>query len=82
VSWHRFAQMAAEAAGLQAGLVQAMPSSALTQVARRPRYSALASERAVLMPTLDHAMARYLGDCVRFAGDWPLRNPALDRAAA
>jgi dTDP-4-dehydrorhamnose reductase len=76
VSWYRFAQMAAEAAGLDTALVQAMPTSALGQLARRPAYSALASERAVLMPRLEHAMQRYLGDCERFAGDWPLRKAA------
>jgi dTDP-4-dehydrorhamnose reductase len=82
VSWYRFAQMAAEAAGLDTRLVQAMPSSALSLMAARPRYSVLASERAVLMPKLEHAMSRYLGDCERFAGDWPLRNPTQERAAA
>ena len=76
VSWYRFAQMAAEAARLDTSLVQAMATSALSLVAARPPYSVLASERAVLMPSLEHAMARYLVDCDRFAGDWPLRKAA------
>jgi dTDP-4-dehydrorhamnose reductase len=82
VSWYQFAQMASEAAGLDTRLVQAMPSSALSLMAPRPRYSVLASERAVLMPKLEDAMARYLLDCERFAGDWPLRNATQERAAA
>ena len=84
VSWHRFAQMAAEAAGLDPGLVQGLPTSALGQLARRPRYSVLTSERALLMPKLEDGLARYVVDCERYAGDWPLRNQAAqeERAAA
>lgn len=81
VSWYRFAQMAAEAAAVDTRLVQGMPTSALSQLAQRPRYSVLASERAVLMPKLEHALARYLGDCERLAGDWP-RRPLEERRAA
>jgi len=84
VSWYRFAQMAAQAATLDHGLIQGLPSSALGQLARRPRYSVLASERAVLMPPLEDALARYLVDCERWAGDWPLRGqpPSQERQAA
>jgi len=56
--------------------VQGSPTSALSLVARRPAYSVLASERALLMPPLEHALERYFGDCERFAGDWPLRAAA------
>jgi len=76
VSWQRFAQLVAAAAGLDTGLVQGSPTSALSLVARRPAYSVLASERALLMPPLEHALERYFGDCERFAGDWPLRAAA------
>ena len=76
VSWHRFAQMVAEAAGLDTGLVHGQPTAALSLVARRPAYSVLASERALLMPSLEHALDRYFGDCERYAGDWPLRAAA------
>ena len=82
VSWQRFAAMVAEAAGLNTGLVQGLPTSALSLVARRPAYSVLASERALLMPPLEHALERYFGDCERCAGDWPLRPPAQEREAA
>jgi len=60
VSWARLAQMAAEAAGLDTALVQPQPGAALGQVACRPRYSALDSERGVVMLTLEEGLERYL----------------------
>lgn len=60
VSWARLAQMAAEAAGLDTGLVLPQPGAALGQVACRPRYSALDSERGIVMPTLEDGLERYL----------------------
>jgi dTDP-4-dehydrorhamnose reductase len=80
VTWARLAQMAAEAARLDTRLVEATPGRSFGQRAARPRYSALGSERGALMPTLEHALGRYLVDCERFAGDWPLRKP--EQAAA
>ncbi len=83
VSWAEFAHLAAETASLDTGLIQALPSSEFGQLAPRPRYSVLGSERAQLMPTLENAMFRYLGDCQRFAGHWPWRNQeAREREAA
>lgn len=63
VSWAELACMAAEAAQLDTRLVQPLPAAALGQVARRPRYSALGSERGLLMPRLDDGLQRYLGEC-------------------
>ncbi|MEO8654208.1 MAG: family 1 glycosylhydrolase [Ramlibacter sp.] len=74
VSWADFARMAAEASSLDTRLVQGLAGADLGHVARRPRYSALGSERAVLMPKLEDALERYLGDRERWAGDWPARN--------
>jgi dTDP-4-dehydrorhamnose reductase len=83
VSWAEFAQMAAQAASLDRRLVHALPSAQLGQVAQRPRYSVLGSERALLMPSLEDALGRFLGDRERFAGDWPWPNvEARPRAAA
>jgi hypothetical protein len=59
-----------------------VPGAALGQLALRPRYSALASERALLMPTLEHALARYRVDRDRFAGHWPWASAEAKRAAA
>jgi dTDP-4-dehydrorhamnose reductase len=60
VSWAEFARRAAEAAGLDVRHVQAVPAQALGLVAPRPRFSALGSERARLMPRLDDAMLRFV----------------------
>ncbi len=60
VSWAGLAERSAELAGVPlAGLLR-RPARTLGQVARRPRYSALASERSNLLPPLDDALGRYL----------------------
>jgi dTDP-4-dehydrorhamnose reductase len=59
VSWSEFARLAARSAGLDSSLVRAMPTSSLGQVAARPRYAALVSERGDIMPTLEDALSRY-----------------------
>jgi dTDP-4-dehydrorhamnose reductase len=74
--------MSADAATLDKRLIQSVPGAALGQIAPRPRYSALASERALLMPRLEDALARYIVDRDRFAGDWPWANAEAKRAAA
>jgi dTDP-4-dehydrorhamnose reductase len=74
VTWAEFARMAAEAAKLDTRLIDSLPTAELGQVARRPRYSALGSERARVMPSLEDALCRYLGDCDRCAGDWPTQS--------
>jgi dTDP-4-dehydrorhamnose reductase len=60
VSWAELARTAAAAAGLDAELVHAVPGSTLGQMACRPAFAALGSERGRLMPTLENAMARFL----------------------
>ena len=62
VSWAGLAQLAAQVAGLNPALVHGLPTAALGQRALRPRYAALASERGVLMPTLEDGLGRYLND--------------------
>jgi dTDP-4-dehydrorhamnose reductase len=74
VTWAEFAHMAAEAAELDTRLIDSLPTTELGQVARRPRYSALDSERGRVMPTLEDALCRYMGDCDRCAGDWPMQT--------
>lgn len=63
VSWSELACMAAEAARLDTALVQHLPGASMGQQARRPRYSALGSERGLLLPRLEDGMQRYLGEC-------------------
>jgi dTDP-4-dehydrorhamnose reductase len=64
VSWADLACMAAEAAGLDTHLVQAVPGELLAQGAQRPAFAALTSERGLVMPTLAHALARYLHESI------------------
>ena len=62
VSWAGFAQMVAEAAGLDAGLVDPIPGVLLGQIAPRPRYSALHSERGLTLAKLEDAVTQYLAN--------------------
>ncbi|MBC8089469.1 MAG: sugar nucleotide-binding protein, partial [Phycisphaerae bacterium] len=62
VSWAGFAQVVAEAAGLDTGLVEPISGAALGQVAVRPRYSALETERGMSLPKLLDGVERYLAD--------------------
>lgn len=77
VSWSQLACMAAEAASLDTRLVQAVPGATLGQAAVRPRYSALASERGLVMPTLEDGLERYLRECAAPAGRRETLEPAL-----
>ena len=56
VSWHEFARMLAEAAGLDKDAVGLAPVTAA------PGTTALTSERGRVMPTLEHGIHRYLHD--------------------
>lgn len=67
VTWAELACAAGEAAGLDTGLVRAVPGALLGQSAARPAYAALASERGPIMPGLEHALARYLQECTLLA---------------
>ena len=63
LTWADFARSAAEAAGLDASLVEECSTPSLNLPAPRPAYSVLTSERGSLLPSLDDALARYLRDC-------------------
>jgi dTDP-4-dehydrorhamnose reductase len=63
-SWADFARRLAEALNLDERLVQSVPAAAFSGAARTPAYTALASARGALMPTLDSAIAHY-ADVVR-----------------
>lgn len=60
VTWAELAVRAAAAAGVPPGALVPRPCAELGLVAARPRYSVLTSERAVLLPSLDDALARYV----------------------
>jgi dTDP-4-dehydrorhamnose reductase len=60
VSWAGLALKAAEQAGIDPSRLEAKPASACGYTAARPRHAALTSERGILLPALDNALARYL----------------------
>ena len=60
VSWADFAFKTAEVANLDPGLIKAARANQLGFKAVRPQYSALGSERGLLLPRLDDAINRYL----------------------
>ena len=60
VSWAQLGRMAAEAARLDTHLIEGVSSAQLSQVAKRPLYSALETERGLLMPTLEEGLSHYL----------------------
>ena len=62
-SWADLARFAARCARLDAKQVEARPMQALQLLAPRPRYSVLTSERGVLLPSLENAIARYFQEC-------------------
>jgi dTDP-4-dehydrorhamnose reductase len=59
ISWADFARQAAAALGIESSSLRAVPQSGCTMPARRPAYSVLESRRALMMPTLQHALARF-----------------------
>ena len=48
--------------GAGRGLVRAVPGVLLGQLAPRPGFAALSSERGVLLPGLEHALGRYMDE--------------------
>ncbi len=62
LSWADLACRAAGHAAIGAGRVVRRSGAELGHVARRPRFSALGSERGGLLPSLDDALSRYQRD--------------------
>lgn len=59
LSWAELLRWAAERAGIDARHLQAVPGDALRLAAPRPRYSALGSDKAAVMPPLGDALGRF-----------------------
>lgn len=59
LSWVELAREAANIAGLETTRIHAVKNRDLGLVAPRPTYSVLGSERGVLLPSLEDAIARY-----------------------
>jgi dTDP-4-dehydrorhamnose reductase len=60
VSWTEFARMLADKCGYDPRKIEGVTTASLGLQARRPAFSALASERGTLLPSLDDAVERYL----------------------
>jgi dTDP-4-dehydrorhamnose reductase len=59
LTWYALARLAAERTGTRAFRLRPCTMAEFSLAARRPRFSALRSERAALMPPLADAVARY-----------------------
>jgi len=64
LTWAEFARLAAEMAGLDAELIEPRATESLGLAAPRPPFSALASERGSLLPSLEGALERYIAERV------------------
>ena len=69
VTWAELARKAAEVAGLDAGSLQERPAAESGYVAVRPHYSVLGSERGMMLPSLEDALARYIKALEEHASD-------------
>ncbi|WP_250125736.1 family 1 glycosylhydrolase [Chroococcidiopsis sp. CCMEE 29] len=63
IAWADLACLVAQQAGLDATRVCPVPTHTLGLAAPRPSYSVLGSERGVLLPSLENAIARYFHEC-------------------
>ena len=63
VTWAELASLSAEIAGVDARRLVPCPSSALGLTAPRPAYSALGSQRGLILPPLEDSLARYVEAC-------------------
>jgi dTDP-4-dehydrorhamnose reductase len=61
-SWAELARNVARKLGLAADRVVGRSQDELGHAARRPRYSAMVSSRGTLMPSLEHAIERYVSE--------------------
>jgi len=59
LTWEELARQAARAADISVAGLAGVSLEELGLTAERPRYSALTSERAAIMPPVEHALARY-----------------------
>nr|WP_052170958.1 family 1 glycosylhydrolase [Massilia sp. JS1662] len=60
LTWAELAEQAAARAGVDASRLEAVSAESYGFAAPRPRYTGLHSERGILLPSLDHALGRYL----------------------
>jgi dTDP-4-dehydrorhamnose reductase len=80
ISWATLAETAAEHAKVPTKMLVRCELQDLKLPARRPRYSVLGSQRALLLPKLDDALRRFMVECEK---TWnPTRYESNERLAA
>lgn len=78
ISWASFAEKAAEAAGISAQTLRQCSLHELMLPAKRPLYSALGSERALLLPSLEDALRRFIRERENARDFFELNNAELE----
>ncbi len=74
ITWAELARFAAVLANVEASSLRSVCLEEMGLAARRPYFSALASERGELMPSLEDALARYVLHCeIR----WLVEDPCI-----
>ena len=63
ITWADFAIATAKIAGFDHSLIQPCTQKKIQSIAGRPKYSALGSERGLLLASLENAIHRYVRDC-------------------
>ncbi len=63
INWKDFGRMAAKASGMDYALIHGRRVADFGLAAHRPRYSALTSERAILLPDIEQAVYSYIREC-------------------
>lgn len=61
-SWAAVAEEIARRGGYHTSLIESVSSEQLNWTAKRPQYSALKSEKGMMMPTLDNALSRFFDE--------------------
>lgn len=79
VTWAELAALVAEMGGSNRAYVRGRPHASLNLAAPRPRFSALSSERAMLMPSLEQGLEHYFHE--RKQTEFTRRSPARISAA-
>ncbi|HEX8708710.1 MAG TPA: family 1 glycosylhydrolase [Pyrinomonadaceae bacterium] len=83
LTWAELAIKAAGLAGFGPDGIDARAAHTLGLAAPRPADSALTSERAIMLPSLDHALARFMRDCEpQWAPAFRREQPETARAFA
>ncbi len=79
VSWADFAKMAAKLADVPSSTLRACSARELETQTMAPGYRVLTSERGILLPALEDALARFLRDRV---AKWQIQEPDPESLAA